>query len=131
MWETRRKRELAQETARSKRLAAHKAHVLLLNLLNSEQRREFQAHGYFHVTGGSSGDHYRIRMGSVANIDVLHNDGTVKRCLCAYPTGEIPVYDVMAGQLLYLQDPHAEKHFLAQAIVNPYLLNFARFHRIS
>ncbi len=119
MWEAQRKRDLAQQAIRNKRRATHKAHALLLSLLDSEQRQEFEVHGHFHVTGGISGDRYRIRTGSVANIDVLQNDGTVKHCLCAYPTGDIPVYDVMAGQLLYLQDPHAEKRFLAQAISQP------------
>jgi hypothetical protein len=116
VWDAQRKREMAQQAIRNKRRATDKAYSLLLNLLNSEQRQEFEALGHFHVTGGASGDRYRIRIGSVANIDVLQNDGMVKHCLCAYPTGDIPVYDVMAGQMLYLQDPLAEKRFLVQAI---------------
>jgi hypothetical protein len=122
MREAQRTREqVVQEAIRNKRRAKRKALSLLLNLLNPEQRQEFQAYGHFHVMGGASGDRYRIRVDSVANIDVLRHDGTVKHHLCAHPTGGIPVYDVMAGQLLYLQDPSTEKSFLAQANSHPTL----------
>jgi hypothetical protein len=89
---------------------------LLLALLNQEQRHEFQVYGYFHVTGGSSGDKYRIRVDSAVNIDVLGQNGAVRYHLCAHPMGNIPMYDVMAGQLLYLQDAASEKRFLEHAI---------------
>jgi hypothetical protein len=95
--------------------AEERARSLLLNLLNQEQRREFQARGYFHVTGGASGDRYRIRLDSAVNIDVLGENGSVKYHLCARPAGNIPMYDVMAGQLLFLQDGQSEARFLAQA----------------
>lgn len=88
---------------------------LLLSLMNGEQHDEFERYGYFHVTGGSSGDRYRIRRNSGVNVDVLGNDGNVEYHLCARPSGEIPMYDVMAGQLLFLQDRNAEPHFLGQA----------------
>jgi hypothetical protein len=122
MQEAQRTRErVVHEAIRNKRRAKRRALSLLLNLLNPEQRREFQAYGHFHVMGGASGDCYRIRVDSVANIDVLRHDGTVKHRLCAHPTGDIPVYDVMAGQLLYLQDSSTEKRFLAQANSHPAL----------
>lgn len=95
--------------------AAQRARTLLLSLLSDVQRREFQANGYFHVTGGSSGDRYRIRFDSTVNIDVLDADGSARYHLCARPTGDIPMYDVMAGQLLYLQDGGTEAQFLDQA----------------
>lgn len=106
--------KLGQEAARKDR-AEQRARSLLLNLLNQEQRHEFKAHGYFHVTGGSSGDRYRIRVDSAVNIDVLDENGTVRYHLCARPAGNIPMCDVMAGQLLYLQDAASETRFLAQA----------------
>ena len=90
--------------------------TLLLGLLDEEQRREFQVYGYFHVTGASSGDTYRIRRDTAVNIDVLGPSGTVRYHLCAHPMGDIPMYDVMAGQLLYLQDADGETRFLDQAI---------------
>lgn len=95
--------------------AAQRARALLLTLLNEEQRMQFQASGYFHVTGGSSGERYRIRHDSTVNIDVLGADGVVRFHLCARPSGDIPMYDVMAGQLLHLQDVNTEERFLARA----------------
>jgi hypothetical protein len=95
--------------------AEQKALSLLLNLLSREQRDEFDRYGYFHVTGGSSGHRYRIRDNSGVNIDLLDIDGNVEYHLCARPSGEMPMYDVMAGQLLFLQDRDAEPHFLEQA----------------
>jgi hypothetical protein len=95
--------------------AEQRARSLLLNLLNDEQRYEFEAHGFFYVTGGGSRDRYRIRLDSAVNVDLLGEDGKVRYHLCARPTGDIPMYDVMAGQLLFLQDRTTETHFLAQA----------------
>lgn len=95
--------------------AQQRALSLLLNLLNDEQRDEFQTKGFFHATGGSSGDRYRIRVDSAVNIDVLGRDGTVRHHLCARPIGNIPMYDVMAAQLLYLQDRESEPLFLDHA----------------
>lgn len=88
----------------------------MLSLLNQEQLHEFQTYGYFHVTGGSSGHTYRIRVDTAVNIDVLGENGAVRYHLCARPVGDIPMYDVMAGQLLYLQDAASETRFLDQAI---------------
>jgi hypothetical protein len=101
--------------ARHKARAEKKARTLLLGLLSDQQRREFQLHGFFYATGGSSGNRYRIRLDSVVNIDVLSKDGTVREYLCARPIGDIPMHDVMAAQLLYLQDPGSEMRFLNQA----------------
>lgn len=105
---------LGQEAVQKGR-AEQRSLSLLLSLLSPEQRNEFQSYGHFYVTGGSSGDRYRIRVDSAVNIDVLGENGTVKYHLCARPSGNIPMYDVMAGQLLYLQDGRAETRFLAQA----------------
>jgi hypothetical protein len=111
----RRAREKLGHEAMQKSRAEQKARSLLLTLLNQQQRHEFEAYGYFHVTGGSSGDRYRIRLDSAVNIDVLGENGTVRYHLCGRPTGNIPMYDVMSGQLLYLQDGGAETRFLEQA----------------
>jgi hypothetical protein len=108
-------RQDAGREAAQKRLAEKRSLSLLLNLLNDEQRFEFQSHGFFHVTGGRSGDRYRIRCDSAVNIDVLGKDGAVRIYLCGRPTGNLPMYDVMAAQLLYLQDRGSETRFLGQA----------------
>jgi hypothetical protein len=113
--EPQRNSELArQEEIRRDRRADRKSLCLLMRLLNEEQRQEFRNFRHFHVTGGSSGNRYRIRVGMIANIDVLRSDGKVNHRLCAHPTG-IPVYDVMAAQLLHLQDPVTEQQFLKRA----------------
>lgn len=111
----RRTRDKLRQEAIQKGRAEQRALSLLLGLLNKEQRHEFQVHGYFHVTGGSTGDRYRIRVDSAVNIDVLGEHGIVKHHLCARPTGNVPMYDVMAAQLLYLQDAGTETRFLQQA----------------
>lgn len=108
-------REQRGREALQKACAERKALSLLLNLMSQEQRHDFHTCGYFHVTGGSSGDRYRIRVDSAVNIDVLGDDGAIKYHLCARPSGNIPMYDVMAGQLLYLQDGDAETRFLQRA----------------
>jgi hypothetical protein len=122
MQETHRNNELVmQEAARRERRAKRRSLVLLMRLLSEEQRREFRQSRHFHVTGGSSGDRYRIWVGRIANIDVLRDDGTVRHRLCVQPTGGVPVYDVMAAQMLHLQDPATEQRFLRQANVHPAL----------
>jgi hypothetical protein len=107
------------EAMRKDRRAERKALILLMRLLNPEQRQEFRESGHFHVTGGSSGDRYRIRVARIANVDVLRDNGTVKHRLCVHPSGGVPVYDVMAAQMLHLQEPVTEQRFLRQANIHP------------
>lgn len=90
---------------------------LLLSLLNPDQCQEFQLCRHFHVIGGSTGTRYRIRVASFANIDVLDSVGKPMYRLCAHPAGDIPVYDVMAAQMLFLQDSVTEECFLQKAKV--------------
>jgi hypothetical protein len=106
-------------TVRDERRAKRRALSLLMRLLSPEQRQEFRQYRYFHVTGASSGDRYRIRIDLIANIDVLDDNGKVWHRLCVHPAGAVPLYDVMASQLLQLQDPIAEVRLLQQANVFP------------
>jgi hypothetical protein len=120
--ENQRSSELAmREEMRNDRRAKRRALILLMTLLNPEQRQEFRKFRQFHVIGGSSGNRYRIRVAAFANIDVLCANGRVKHRLCAHPAGDVPIYDVMAAQLLHLQDPAAEQRFLQRANVHPAL----------
>jgi hypothetical protein len=112
---TRTEAELVRKAGRRRK---RRALVLLLRQLNHEQRQEFRVYGHFHVTGGNSGNRYRIRMDTTANIDVLDEDGKPKYRLCAGPV-DVPVYGMMAGQLLYLQDPASEQRFLQRANIHP------------
>lgn len=125
----RRVREHALETFRNSELggfedmhrerrAKRRSLSLLMRLLSPQQRQEFRQFGHFHVAGGASGNRYRIRPGTFANIDVLYASGRVKHRLCAHPAGDVPVYDVMAAQMLHLQDPLSEPRFLRQANVH-------------
>lgn len=103
------------------RRATRRSLILLMKQMNPGQRQEFREHRYFHVTGGSSGDRYRIRVGTIANIDVMREGGIVKHRLCARPADDVPVYDVMAAQLLHLQDAASEPRFLLLANIQPTL----------
>ncbi len=111
----RRTEQVRREMMRNERRATRRALVLLLKQLNPRQRHEFRKDGYFYVTGGSSGDRYRIRVDVIANIDVLRSDGMVKHRLCARLADDVPVYDVMAAQLLHLRDSETEQRFLQRA----------------
>lgn len=111
-------RQRAQQVILAVRRAERRSLTLLLGLLNADQRQDFRQHGYIHVIGACSGCRYRIRAALFANIDVIACNGVVAHRLCVQPSGELPIYDVMAGQILYLQDPGAEEGFLRQANVH-------------
>lgn len=122
MLEAQRDSELVmQEEMRKDRRAKRRALSLMMRLLSPEQRVEFRKYRHFHVIGGSSGNRYRIRAAAFANIDVVGSDGKVRHRLCAHPAGDVPVYDVMAAQMLHLQDPTTEPRFLQRANIHPAL----------
>jgi hypothetical protein len=106
------------EAMRKERRAQRRSLILLVRLLTPEQRQEFRMLQHFHVTGGRTGCRYRIRTGRTANIDVLHEDGRLRYRLCVVPVGGVPVYDVMAAQMLHLQDPHTEEALLMSANIS-------------
>jgi len=117
--EAQRNNELVRlDEIRRDRRAKRRALSLLMRLLTPEQREEFRNCRYFHVIGGSTGVRYRIRVAPFANIDTLRADGKVRHRLCAFPAGDVPVYDVMAAQMLHLQDPATEQRFLQRANVH-------------
>lgn len=110
--------ELMRDERRNVRRAQRRSLTLLMRLQTPEQREEFRMTRQFHVIGGKTGTRYRIRAATLVNIDVLDNDGTVMHRLCAHPTGDVPLYDVLAAQMLHLQDPSTELRFLQQAYVH-------------
>jgi hypothetical protein len=99
--------------------AKREALAVLLRLLSREQRRTLRQQHCFYVRGGCSGSLYRIRNAENANIDLLGARGVVQYRLCILPEGDIPLYSIMATQLLHLQDPGAEHEFLREADVYP------------
>ncbi|HEX7635429.1 MAG TPA: hypothetical protein VF427_09145 [Noviherbaspirillum sp.] len=120
--EAQRNNELMRfDEIRRDRRAKRRALTLLMRLMNPEQREEFRTFRHFHVIGGGSGIRYRIRVAPFANVDVLRHDGKVRHRLCAFPAGDVPVYDVMAAQMLHLQDPIGEQRFLQRANIHPAL----------
>lgn len=105
--------QLAQRRAQRRALAT------LLRFISAAQRAELRAHGHFQVTGGATGNSYRIRRGRVANIDVLDATGVVLRRLCAHPAEDVPDSDTMLAQALHLQSAANEELFVRTANVHP------------
>lgn len=95
-------REYYAADKQSRESAQKKARDLLISFLTPEQRTEFEAKGWFSVVG-KSGRRYRVRRGTVANIDMAVNDNIVPVRLCVHPGTSMPVEDVMLSQLLHLQ----------------------------
>jgi hypothetical protein len=87
---------------------------LLHSLMSERQRRCFQRREYFYVHGGFTGHIYRIRRDSTYNIDSFNKFGVACARICALPMG-VPLFDVMAAQLLHLQHRHTESAFLTRA----------------
>lgn len=112
-------KRLAEENAKRaeeekrKRIAAEKrAERLLKKLLTSEQLRDYQRKGHFHVIG-KSGQRYRIRKNSYAgNIDVIGANGRAEKVICCHPDG-VPLHDGLITQKLALE--HNEAEFLKVA----------------
>ena len=76
---------------------------LLREWLTAEQRRQFDAFGYFDVIGCSSGKQYRIHFGISANVQELGRDGRPKMGWCFVPTGDLVPADVMLAQKIALE----------------------------
>jgi hypothetical protein len=70
--------------------------------LSSAQRKQYATHGYFDVTGGDTGKHYRIWHGCQLNVEQLHQNGKHVR-LCFVPRGGLPVGDIMLAQKIALE----------------------------
>jgi len=97
--------------------ADSRAYSLLLSCLSPTQRKEFKREGRFTVKA-PSGRKYRIEKGYNFNITVVLSDerdkGMIGR-LCAGPAENIPVYDSMLAQKLWLENN--EEGFLR--VANP------------
>lgn len=115
----RRNEQAAIEETKSYLRAKRRSLTLMLGLLNPQQREEFRNYHYFHVIGGKTGVRYRIRVASFANIDIIGPNGRTMSRICAHPAGDVPVYDVMAAQMLHLADAATEKTFLRYTNVHP------------
>ncbi len=92
--------------------ARDRARSLLLSCLSPPQRKEFKAKEAFTVVA-KSGRRYRIAPGFNYNIVVLNDRGRAIGRLCAGPDEDVPVYDSMLSQKLWLEND--EEGFLRVA----------------
>jgi hypothetical protein len=76
---------------------------LLRSWLSPEQLAQYDACGYFEVTGGETGKRYRIKFGICANIIELTEDGRPKAGWCVVPDGCLVPGDVMLAQKIALE----------------------------
>lgn len=97
--------------------AEDRATELLLAILDSDQRAAYERDQVFEVVGNLGG-RYRIRPGSVANVDWLADNGDVAGRLCAHPSLDewLPNPDIALGQLLALTTD--ERAFVETAIIH-------------
>jgi len=80
----------------------NRARDLLVSCLNDEQRKEFSSLNAFTVTG-QSGEKYRIKHGKAFNVTRLSD----KIELCAGPADNVPTYDYMLAQKIWLEADEA------------------------
>lgn len=76
---------------------------LLRTWLSPQQRKQFEARGYFEVVGCDSGKRYRIHFGTSANVYEIDEFGRPRLGLCFGP-GVLPIEgDVMLAQKIALE----------------------------
>ena len=86
--------------------AQRRAEALLLGWLSPDQRRQYQARGWFEVTT-ARGYRYRVLRGGVVRLDPLGSG------YCIEATSPVPVADEMLANKLLLETD--ERRFLATA----------------
>ena len=76
---------------------------LLLSNLTDDQRRDYQAFGYFEVTGSVTGRRYRIYHGKARNVlDLNSGRGPVGRSFT--PQGDLVAGDCMLAQKIAIEN---------------------------
>jgi hypothetical protein len=89
-----------------RRQARRRAEALLLGWLSPDQRRQYQAHGWFEVTT-TRGYRYRVLRGGVIRLDPRGS------AYCIEATSPVPAADEMLANKLLLETD--ERRFLATA----------------
>ena len=80
---------------------------LLRQWLSRDQLAQFDAKGYFDVTGCDSGKRYRIHHGTGMNIYEIDKAGHVRAGWCFVPDGLLVAGDVLLAQKIALEtDEH-------------------------
>jgi hypothetical protein len=92
----RRQRRVAQ--------AERKGMKLLLQNLSARQREQYQAFGYFDVTGSDTGRRYRIFYGRFGNVRELGRNDRPDIGKCFLPDGDLVAGDCMLAQKIALEN---------------------------
>lgn len=92
-----------EENQRRQVEAQARAEKILFENLSDIQRADYKRHRHFFCEG-RSGRRFRIRTGTVANVDVIDRDGRITHRICAAAGGHgaIPDADNMLAQMLHL-----------------------------
>jgi hypothetical protein len=93
-----------------------RAHRLLREWLSSEQRAQFDAKGYFEVTGSHTGRRYRIHQGTMSNVLELDDEMEPKMGWCFVPERPLAACDVMLAQKIALETNEAAVLALANRV---------------
>ena len=95
------------------RMAETKGLTLLVSNLSEEQRRQYEAFGYFDAIGSITGKRYRIHHGNSRNVVQL-GSGNLRSGRCFAPRGDLVPGDCMLAQKIAIENYEAE--VLAKAL---------------
>ncbi|MGY8684056.1 hypothetical protein Q2941_40790 [Bradyrhizobium sp. UFLA05-153] len=98
----------------------------LRDWLSPEQRAQFDAKGFFDVTGSHTGRRYRIHQGTMRNVLEVDEQGQPRIGWCFVPAQALAVGDVMLAQKIALETD--EMAVLARA--NRFSPKPTRSHRV-
>jgi hypothetical protein len=84
-----------------------RARRLLRDWLSPDQRAQFDAKGYFDVTGSHTGRRYRVHQGTMSNVWELDEKMELKTGLCFVPERPLAACDVMLAQKIALETNEA------------------------
>jgi hypothetical protein len=87
--------------------AERKGMDLLLKNLSARQREQYQAFGYFDVTGSDTGRRYRIFQGRFGNVRELGANDRPHIGKCFLPEGGLVAGDCMLAQKIALENCEA------------------------
>jgi hypothetical protein len=88
--------------------AEEKGAALLRSWLSREQSKLWESHRHFYVVGCDTSTCYRIREGTIMNIDELDCRGKAVAQWCFVPKGDLAVGDVILAQKIALETMELE-----------------------
>jgi hypothetical protein len=107
-----------------------RARRLLRDWLSPDQRAEFDANGFFEVTGSHTGRRYRIHQGTMSNVLELDEKMEPKVGWCFLPERALAAGDVMLAQKIALETDEAAVLAIAKSF-SPGLPSLPRVSRRS